>query len=495
MITPARQIVWLLSGSLTLPGCVVLPSVESRLWTEASTPSITLITDADEKTAAELAEGLEWYRAIMMGVADLEFGPPPLPSAIFVFQRHSMYRMFMERETGGEFHQGPYANYLIVDGSRGRYETFRTACHEFIHLTLSDSPDLVYPLWYHEGLATLLSGLYPRDEDLWIGSVSRAWVSWLIEEHFVPLESLFSTEVTSDIYLNREDQKYFYGTAWAVVHYLLIGAPERRDQLRRYLELWKQGEPVGDALHTAFGMGFPEFEGRVKTYLGVRSLPVLVLPAVDLKIPARALVRELPSVEAFQRLAQLAARLGQLDLAEELLRSALQRSSTHAASHAWLGVVLARQERFDEANASISRALELEPHDALIHSLSGTSWLHRARTERSAEALRMAQEQYRASLEIEPYRPDAHSGLAQTYLPDLGEPGDLGAGIEAAETALQIVPTSPRIAYVLARLYSKAGREAEAVPLLRLAIHHGEDAEMVADARKHLEEIEKTSSH
>ena len=74
---------------------------------------------------------------------------------------------------------------------------------------------------------------------------------------------------------------------------------------------------------------------------------------------------------------------------------------------------------------------------------------------------------------------------------DLDESGDLGAGIEAGETAQQIAPSSPGIAYVLARLYLKAGREADAAPLLRLAIHLSEDADMVKDARERLDVIAK----
>jgi hypothetical protein len=97
--------------------------------------------------------------------------------------------------------------------------------------------------------------------------------------------------------------------------------------------------------------------------------------------------------------------------------------------------------------------------DAPIRWLDADYWLQRFRANAGpADALERTQEQYRLSLELNP-----------------------------------TLPASPETAYVLAQLLVKAERESEAAPLLRLVVQIGSDVEMVEEAHKRLEEIERIS--
>jgi tetratricopeptide (TPR) repeat protein len=106
-------------------------------------------------------------------------------------------------------------------------------------------------------------------------------------------------------------------------------------------------------------------------------LLVLLLAAAHPAPPAQ------PSGGELEAIAKL-VESGRLGPAEQQLRRLLARDATSAAAHDLLGVVLARQERFDEARKEFEAALSLAPDQLAVRQ-------HLARVElalkRDAEAL------------------------------------------------------------------------------------------------------------
>jgi predicted CXXCH cytochrome family protein len=131
---------------------------------------------------------------------------------------------------------------------------------------------------------------------------------------------------------------------------------------------------------------------------------------------------------------------------EALLREALALLPGEAALHHTLGLVYARLERWDEALAELSLAVEAAPENARFAFVYGIA-LNSAG--RSAEALDLL----RASLERVPWDRDSLIGLATIHR----DRGELGAALEYARRLVEAWPEDTGARRLLSELQSAAG--------------------------------------
>jgi len=130
---------------------------------------------------------------------------------------------------------------------------------------------------------------------------------------------------------------------------------------------------------------------------------------------------------AYHGLALLAARVGRLELAAELLASALVLAPTSRAYHRDRGEICRRLGRLDEAVRHGREATRLEPADSQAHYNLGLALADH----RDFEA---AIESYRRALEIDPRHGRAWNNLGSVFEAQ----GDRGAAADAYREAIAI---------------------------------------------------------
>jgi arylsulfatase A-like enzyme/cytochrome c-type biogenesis protein CcmH/NrfG len=168
----------------------------------------------------------------------------------------------------------------------------------------------------------------------------------------------------------------------------------------------------------------------------------------------RALELDLDRARFLLKLGECYLEMGRAADAERRLREALAENPRLATAHFSLGLVHEAQGRAAEAVAAY-RA-ELESHaDAYRASFNLARLLERSGSREEALAL------YRRTVEIQPQFGTGHLYLAKALL----DRGDLAGAERAARRGLELVPepgTAPLGHYVLADVYSRLGRPAEA---------------------------------
>jgi Flp pilus assembly protein TadD len=99
---------------------------------------------------------------------------------------------------------------------------------------------------------------------------------------------------------------------------------------------------------------------------------------------------------------------GYLQAAEQEWQAVLRADPYSAADFSFLGMLRARQKRYNEAEKLLRRALELWPNDPGAHLHLGAVYAETGRTE-------LAEEHLRAAAALAPHNTDAHNRLGKLY--------------------------------------------------------------------------------
>ncbi len=137
---------------------------------------------------------------------------------------------------------------------------------------------------------------------------------------------------------------------------------------------------------------------------------------------------------------------------ETLWTRAIECTRRNPAAHYNLGVVLAGQQRIDEAIAEYGKAVAADPDYAEARFNMAVLLNHQGRTDEAIE-------QYRRVLEIEPDASDAHLNLGVL----LAARGEADEAIRHYREVLRIMPTSADAENNLANVLTRQGRLDEAI--------------------------------
>ncbi len=171
------------------------------------------------------------------------------------------------------------------------------------------------------------------------------------------------------------------------------------------------------------------------------------------------------TVEARINLGLIKAKQERWDEAIDCYRHALQKHPDHAEAHADLAIALHNQNKFDEAIVHCRETLQLKPdHAGAYHTLGA---IH-ADQERFEEALAY----YRKALHLNHDNAETYIGLGMA-LCALGQAND---AVEAGRKAVEVSPRSADVNYGLGSLLIKIGKNEQGLACyreaLRLDPHH-----------------------
>ena len=247
------------------------PGAAPSKWTRLRTPNFTLLGEQGDRPLRRVAERMEQFREVFGRVFPSTRRPAPAPIVVHVFGLERAYQPFMPLfngkrvDVGGYFQPASGAYYITLSTEAGE-RAYPTIFHEYVHLLVGSTLADV-PAWFNEGLAEYDSTYQMYGErEASLGRVKEEHV-FDLRERFIPLKELLAVDHRSPLYNEGDRRGVFYAESWALVHYLLIGNPQRKGQVGAYLEKYADGVPPAAAFRDAFGVSEVELEKELKRYV------------------------------------------------------------------------------------------------------------------------------------------------------------------------------------------------------------------------------------
>lgn len=450
-----------------------LASYAETPWVEVRSPAFRILSQSGVHEAREVCNHAEVFRAVVALVTNARRADPRVPTAIFAFDSMAAVGRFGgKRNIAGLMSPGMRDNVALVFTGRAREMTAQNVIfHEYTHLVLRNENDVLYPMWYDEGLAEFFGALRIDDDRVIIGAFPRYRETTALYANKLPMR-----EVVTARSLERwsaEKISAFYLQSWLLTHYLTLGRPRaeggRPSPLSRYLMHEVPPAQSERAWQEVFGSDFGQLEHQLDAYAGDGRIPAKSLPRASLATDSCGEARTVGKAEVARELGWLALRLGHRSEARALFEATLRDDPTDARAHAGVGDVAKLEGRWEDAPPHYQRALDLAPDDPRNH-LELAEWAVELPVERgggTAENIALAREHLAAALRLAPESAETYAVLAQTYL----RPGeDPNAGLEYAQRAAQLLPSNEQVQLTLAQVYMASGhRDAARRRLTRLA--------------------------
>ncbi|MEJ2188841.1 MAG: tetratricopeptide repeat protein, partial [Acidobacteriota bacterium] len=357
----------------------------------------------------------------------------PVPTSIYVFRNDRSFTPYKNLYKGepaavsGYFVARRYGNFIAIDGSAS--DGSAIVFHEYVHSVVATN-DWRLPLWFEEGLAEFYQSFQVVGDTVYLGLPIPQHLAYLNGSTPIPLTELLTVTRESPLYNEEQRKGAFYAQSWALVHYLLLGDPTRRQELGRYLEMLHEGNPEFVAFDQAFGIDRETLEGELRMYLKRDRLPYGTTRAEIL--PASVLdVRSMSEAETLYRLGELLlSQSSDRPEAVEHLATALQADPDLGRAAAALAVTAEMRGDADTARALYQRALRTAPDDPLV-LLRWGEFLFRSENELDAAAAVLEK-----CAALDPGLAPAWVALAKVYA-DSGSSSE--QALNAAETAHRLL--------------------------------------------------------
>ena len=238
---------------------------DTTQWCETRTTGFQLVSDLAASEQLELLQNLLQLEQV---AAPFLPGEPvnrrdPLKLVVFQ-QRKDFLALTGKRKFAGYMQPSLQTNRLLIGPIRGDLE--ETALHEYAHYLLRSRTGVSLPMWFDEGLATLLGATKLSTGTAVIGTIPVDRLERRIDrdaEILSPQQRLNRTLAAHDLQDWRSDRiNEFYDLAWLLVHYL-------------YFDIY-QDELASGAIPTA---GLTRYlqagDSTLQDHLGVRSSQLL----------------------------------------------------------------------------------------------------------------------------------------------------------------------------------------------------------------------------
>jgi predicted Zn-dependent protease len=463
-----HTLIGLLLASLSLPASA-LPR-ERDQWLRVETDHFVFFSNANERNTRRIAVNLERLRGVLTQLTPGSVLASERPIYLYVFDGNvamTPYKPLYEGKpanVAGFFFTRPEATYMVMQAEAGE-DVERILYHEFLHYVLGNNYGSLPP-WFNEGMAELYSTFKSNDQNAEIGRPVADHIRTLREGNMIPLSQLFAVERGSKDYNEGYRQGIFYAQSWALVHYLLLGNPERRGPTLQFFQEVAQGKPAPEAFNRAFQGNQAQIEKELRDYVR-RSLfnyvQVPVKPASEVAVR----LEPLPRQETLTRLGDLLldqrepARLAE---AEKHYRAALEAAPGYGPAQAGLCRVDSIAGRATAALACYEKAAQALPGDYAVQ-LQYARLLREQGTDEAG--LAKAREALTRATALRPDSGEAWLELSATWEKSETFPPE---AIRALENTFRLRPGDATVAEYLVLAYVRSGQRDKAADKIETEI-------------------------
>ncbi|HYW72095.1 MAG TPA: tetratricopeptide repeat protein [Pyrinomonadaceae bacterium] len=456
-------------------------------WTKINSKHFTLIGSASEKDIRQVANRLEQFRAVFGSL----FPNIPLnssvPTVVIVFKNDVAFRPYKANpEEAGYFQPGEDINYIALTAERAsQAQPFRIMFHEYVHLLVNNSMGASVPLWFNEGLAEYYStfDITSDERRIVLGNLIGSHVLSLRRNEFLPLRTLFAVDYKSPYYNEANQMNIFYAESWMFMHYLLQSDGQKhRSQLNRFVELLRAGVRADEAFPQAFQNSVEAVERDFRNYLQASKFvteDVTFERKLDYGSELRATA--ISEADAHACLGDLLAHTNRFPEAEVELQQALQLNAESLPAHTALGLMRVRQGRMDDARLHLEKAIKGQPENYLLHyyyayALSGLNlYEHRLVANYSAAAAAAMRQELDQVIAL---KPDYAGSYWLLGFVNLVRNEQIDESIDVLKQGAAVTSGNHRVLFMLAQLYMRKERFAEARQLLTPIAQTSTDADL-----------------
>ena len=338
-------------------------------WTSVRTRNFFLVGNTGEKDIRKVATRLEQFRDVFARLFPNARFETPVPTTVIVFKSMSSYKPFNFGNNAGYFQKGEDVNYITLTTELSAQNPYSVIYHEYVHL-LVDNVSGNAPTWFNEGLAEYYSSFdIEEDRKAHLGDLIPYHLETLHNEKLLPLRALFAVDQYSPYYNESGKRGVFYAESWALVHYLILGnGGQRAGQLGKFIQLITTNVKIEDAFTQAFQTTVEAMEKDLKKYIEGHTFKMQVATFDHkLEFDNEMKVAPLTEAEAQGYLGDLLLHIHRLSDAEARLQQALTLDPKLTMAEASLGILRARQGRFDEAKTALREAVKGDSNNYLAH--------------------------------------------------------------------------------------------------------------------------------
>lgn len=432
-------------------------------WISVRSKNFLLVGNGSEKEIRQVATRLEQFRDVftrLMPNAKLE---TPVPTTVIVFKSLSSYKPFNTGNNAGYFQKGEDVNYITLTTDLSAQDPFSVIYHEYVHLLIDNTSGNV-PVWFNEGLAEYYSTFgIQEDRKVRLGELHPYHLDTLRAEKLLPLRTLFAVDPYSPYYNEGSKRGMFYAESWALVHYLIqSNSGQRLPQLAKFLELIKADRPIEDAFKQAFQIEVEVLEKELKKYVAGHTFKMHVATFErKLEFDNELKVAPLTEAEAQAYLGDLLLHTNRFSDAEPRLQQALTLDPKLTLGQTSLGILRARQGRFEEARTMLKQAVAGNSNNYLAHfyyayalSREGMDSDNVVRSY-PPDTVAIMRTHLSKAIELSPAFPESYSLLAFVNMVT-GE--ELDRSTDLLTKAMVLAPGRQDLGFMLAQIYMRQER-------------------------------------
>ncbi|HSB08152.1 MAG TPA: tetratricopeptide repeat protein, partial [Blastocatellia bacterium] len=457
---------------LLVVALLAAPAQAKDKWINLTTKNFNIISNADEGGTRKLALKLEQFHFVFSKIFNLPL-ERSVPTTVMVFKSDASFKPFKPLYNGkpsniaGYFQGGQDENLIAMDISANQERPMSLIYHEYTHLLTSYTPR-DWPVWLKEGLAELYSSFDVVDNKVTLGAPISRHVFLLREKTFIPLQDLLNVRHGSPIYNERDKQGIFYAESWALSHYLMFGDKNaRQPQMVEYTNLINHGVEGDKAFAQAFKSSPAQVEKQLRNYIERSSYSVNVYTLGSTDGEKDISVRPVSDAEAQSYLGNLLMRTNRLDEAEALLKQTIEMDPQLARPYEGLGFVALRRNEYDESLEQFKQAVTRGSKNHLAHYYYAEALRRQAVGGVRGPLAQQIAEELRTSIKLMPAFAHAYYALG-SLAAMTGE--NLKEGLEAAAIAVKLEPQKKHFVLALAqvqvRMQSYAAAKKTLEPLL-----------------------------
>jgi tetratricopeptide (TPR) repeat protein len=459
--------------------CLPRATCAADTWREVKSEHFTVITDASERKARNIAWQFEQVRAAIAKAwpwARVQLDVPIF--VVAVKDEASMKKMAPEywEVRGGTrpaavFTSGPDGHYVAlradIESEEQGVNPYNTAFWSYSALVLDASFPRGLPLWLKNGLASVLSNTIIKEKEVQFGKP----LPWVAQEAAtgtrVSLAELLAVTQASPYYRRSETRSQFDAQSWALVQFLLFGLPDRDARLNQMVKLLLTGVPSAEAMVRVYGsLEAVDTAATLYVHQGVYKYMRLLVES-DTSV-AKVPVRVLTATESAIDRGAFHVAMGRGVEARALVAEIRASDPAASAADDLEALLLDREQKRDEALVLFTKA-------AAAGSTSFWTYYRVATAKRVSFADRDAVRTTAGYLErATVLNPDF--GPAFSYLATLQlELGDHAHALMTAQRAVTLRPGDVSSRLVAARALVQMGRKDEAAAVATEALQFARD--------------------
>jgi Tfp pilus assembly protein PilF len=482
-----RFAAWLvLLGSLW-PVCAN-ESLAKEKWINLQTKNFNIVSDASEGATRQLALKLEQFQHITSLLFNIK-RPFTVPITVIVFKDDGAFRPFKPLYNGkpaniaGYFQRGDDESMIALNIGGNEQHPMYVIFHEYTHV-ITSYIKRPWPVWLNEGVAELYSTFEVNENKVDLGRPVENHVRLLRENKLIPLQALFSVDLHSPAYNEREKQGIFYAESWALVHYLMFGDKSaHRPQFLEFVKLLDSGVSGDKAFTQVFGSDLSAVEKGLRQYVNGNFYAFVTATLDATVVDTGIAIQPLAEADVQYYLGSLLLHTNRPDDAVPYFKQAAALDPASPHSYEGLGFVAIRHDSFADAAAQFKQAVAHGSDNYMAHYYYAEALLRGQPGGPGvvdAETAKTVSEELKRSIKLMP-------GFAQSYylLGNLclarGE--NLEQGLQWAKTAVQLDPQKKHFALTLAHLQFRTGAYGEARATLALVLAGEMDPQMQTSAQ------------